>query len=731
MKKFIYTLMFALPMICTGCDRESISYGDEQGRLLLTVGVDDNLKVTTRALSDEETADLTANCKIRVYDDANLIRTYQGLSSLPSDGLQLVTGNNYSVRVNAGDSVEASFDKRYFEGRKSFSITKDQTTPVNVVCTIKNTVVKVNFDALNDIAESCKMNIGVRKNNTLEFTQETAATSTGYYMLPADSTRLYWEFEAVSKSTGETIKRSGDFAAQGATIYTLTCSFDETETTATGGAILNLMIDSDPIETNTSDFIIYQPPTIVGMDADNNEFDLTATTGFEVGKGEALSVWVSTACPIASVTMQCDKFASLGLGLPSTVIEFVDITDRDKNTLETAGISLIVRNSIGGATAGGGNMGIKFSESFMNTLAATETTYDIYFTATDQQGSKRTVDWKIMVSNDKVVTSEMAAADAWAHKATIRGAVMGDTDNTVTFQYRKSGDSNWTTVAATIKDKSISAELTGLTAGTTYEYRVVDGDMAKKTMTFTTETEAQPENASFENWSTGSDNAVLPAASSSQLWWDTGNHGSITMNKNITNSTTDYYHNGSKCAKLQSQFVGIGSIGKFAAGNVFVGKYLKTDGTDGILGWGRPFTSRPTKMKFYVRYEPGTVEYSSTDNLAKGETDQGQVYVAVGDWAGTYESNTGETWPVVIKTKSSERSLFDPDGEGVIAYGEKTFTETTSGSGLLEVTIDLDYKSLTRKPTAIVIVASASKYGDYFTGGSSVMYLDDMELIYE
>lgn len=31
----------------------------------------------------------------------------------------------------------------------------------------------------------------------------------------------------------------------------------------------------------------------------------------------------------------------------------------------------------------------------------------------------------------------------------------------------------------------------------------------------------------------------------------------------------------------------------------------------------------------------------------------------------------------------------------------------------------------------IIIVASSSKYGDYFTGGDgSIMYLDDLELVY-
>ena len=72
--------------------------------------------------------------------------------------------------------------------------------------------------------------------------------------------------------------------------------------------------------------------------------------------------------------------------------------------------------------------------------------------------------------------------------------------------------------------------------------------------------------------------------------------------------------------------------------------------------------------------------------------------------------------------------------EKIIAYGEWDITSTVQGTdgGLMEFEIPLDYRSLDRIPTYIVVVASASKYGDYFTGsGSSTMWIDDLELVYE
>ncbi|MGL5273520.1 MAG: PCMD domain-containing protein, partial [Phocaeicola sp.] len=57
------------------------------------------------------------------------------------------------------------------------------------------------------------------------------------------------------------------------------------------------------------------------------------------------------------------------------------------------------------------------------------------------------------------------------------------------------------------------------------------------------------------------------------------------------------------------------------------------------------------------------------------------------------------------------------------------YNYTTDGMIRFEIPIEY-FKN--RKPTAIVLVASASKYGDYFSGStSSTMWIDDFELIYE
>ena len=93
----------------------------------------------------------------------------------------------------------------------------------------------------------------------------------------------------------------------------------------------------------------------------------------------------------------------------------------------------------------------------------------------------------------------------------------------------------------------------------------------------------------------------------------------------------------------------------------------------------------------------------------------------------------GKSYPIVVHNvnDSGKQRLFDPSESKVLAYGEHVMTESTSGSDMVEFTIDLDWRNLNIEPSYIIIVASASRYGDYYNGSTgSVMYLDDLELVY-
>lgn len=334
------------------------------------------------------------------------------------------------------------------------------------------------------------------------------------------------------------------------------------------------------------------------------------------------------------------------------------------------------------------------------------------------------------------------SANAWAKMAYLTATDITTTSgtdiSTLKFQYKlkSAGDDAWTDAIATEASGVYTGKTGALDASTTYECRLVnaDGSFQTSPINFTTEAAAELYNGGFDNWYDAS-GVWYPVAEANynggNAFWDSGNKGASMGNANPTLPETSIVHSSGenkKSAKLVSQYVGLGGVlGAFAAGNIYTGHFVKTVGLSGAeIQFGSTFSARPIQLHGYFQYTAGTIDYfgKSTpgDALVKdGGTDMCSIYIALSDADAPYTVNTREGTFVNFQT--------DPN---IIAYGELPTTDCVTTSGWEEFTIDLKYRDLTRQPKYIIIVASASKYGDYFTGSSSsVMYIDDFELVYD
>ncbi|MDE6298003.1 MAG: PCMD domain-containing protein, partial [Muribaculaceae bacterium] len=408
-----------------------------------------------------------------------------------------------------------------------------------------------------------------------------------------------------------------------------------------------------------------------------------------------------------------------------------------------------------------------FSKNFFDALPSSEEEYVIEIHAIDRSG-KRT-DGSLRIANTESAIEVMAPVEAapvpdpanqpmaiTGTKATLTGYLYNPEVNDYGIMYREAGASEWNKVAAKNSGASArkklrsmtraqiatraekvtySVTLTGLKPGTTYEYKSYADDYEKGAVkSFVTESKFVIPNASFEDWSTysaktmlGKKNVVLPwsIGDKNASFWGSGNEGSATANMTLTDKSGDMTHSGSYSARLETK----AALGIIAAGNIFIGSYVETDGTNGVLSLGRLYNgSHPSKLKVWANYRPGNGVTVKDENASflpagfKGGKDHGQIYVAL------------TTEPVEIRTNPNNRKLFDPLEECVLAYGEKTFTENFGPDGsleALEIPIEYNSRANTQAPKYLVIVVSASKYGDFFSGAAgSVFYLDDFELVY-
>ena len=709
--------------------KEDTGIADAEGVLKLSVGVSDKVEVVSRSLASEEQEVLKQNCKIRIYDGETLIQKYQGVENVPSE-IALVNGN-YSVRVTAGDSVAASFEQRFFEGKKDFTITKGQVSTVEVDCGIANTVVAITWDeSLKEAFEGdCQVTV---TSATGELVYSSAnADAKGYFSLPEDNPKLTCKFSA-KKLGGESYEKSTELSdLKSATLYNLNYSYTAVGQDPTGGAALQIKVDETPLAEEEHVITIRQRPVITCKDSEESSYDLEQPMYLEVGAQKDFYLQVATSSSLSSLIIQNEHFTEWGF--IANQFDMLKLDGKDEE-LKAFGISV----SDSKTSLNGDVWTLLFAKELIAKMTANEGSVSTTIEAIDSNGKNRKVVWNIVASNATVVTDEIIPYEVWTSKATLHGTVTGALASTPKFRYRVKNTADWTTVDADLAEHVFSKEITGLTPGTTYEYQAMDGEQASSvTYEFTTETAFQPDNASFEYTQTlkvstfwGQKDCLFFYKEGTEMWWDTGNTGSVTGGKNITTQDSSIKNSGDYSVRLASTSI----MGTFAAGNLFSGKFLGTENTTkGILGWGRPCTSRPTALKVWVRYTPGTVDHGG--HIPEGESDNGIIYVAVGDWQSS-DSQYGAEWPVVVRTKGP--SLFDPKDAGTIGYGEHIFTEnygTDTETSMKEITIPLDYEGYggyNRKPKSIIIVAAASQYGDYYEGSSSsVMWLDDMELIYE
>ncbi|MCM1066750.1 MAG: DUF4493 domain-containing protein [Muribaculaceae bacterium] len=728
----IYIAGAALMALAGACSEEQFDMQGE-GSVKLAATLNSDMEVVSRATD----AELAESCEIWISSTKGLVRKYKGLDNVPTEPIALVTGH-YVAQAWAGDSVSASFDKRAFKGVQEFDVEAGQTAQVQLVCKIANVAVKVDYseaEGLEDVLPDFSMTVGHARGSLIFDGRDER---TGYFMMPSTDKNIAYELKG-TQVNGTDFSFPGVIEnARPGTLYNLKVKYSA-KPSEVGGAIFIIEIDETAIEVKQEIELIAAPKI------EGKGFDIANPVMGEPGSVGRQSVYVISATGLKNIELTSDWFLAIP-ELRGNDVDLLNMSELGASALEAAGLNFNADKSPAD-TAEGTIYQINFEESLTNALSQGDHSFEIK--ATDVKGKSSVATLRFSVSDAPVQTLDPEAATVGAHTAVLRGTVAKDGVENIGFNYRAVGASEWQHVDGVASSRAFdagtvfTASLTGLKGNTAYEYVATADDFVSAVVAgFTTENDQLP-NASFEQW-VKSGKVLLPSADAGNMWWDSGNHGSATMNKNITENSTAYVHSGSYSAMLKSQFVGVDmgftKMGKFAAGNIFAGNYLYTDGTDGELGWGRPWTLRPTKVRLWARYEPGTVQSGkdagSGDHLAVGDLDQGIVYCALMDshtehYTQSKSDYNNTDWPSIIKTKSANRQLFDRNGEHVVAYGEYIFETATDGNGLVQIEFDLNDVNGNLDVANIIFVASASRYGDYFEGGEgSTLYIDDIELVY-
>ncbi|WP_287641947.1 DUF4493 domain-containing protein [Bacteroides sp.] len=367
-------------------------------------------------------------------------------------------------------------------------------------------------------------------------------------------------------------------------------------------------------------------------------------------------------------------------------------------------------------------------------------TGDIGGVSVSVDGTETVYTFTFNVSTEASTKLGAEPANAWSNFAYLEGSILSSSEEldpaSMHFEYKKADAEEWQTISANYNsgNQKFTATLTGLTPATQYTYRLAyeksGNTYASEEVSFTTETTTELHNGNLDAWSQ-SGSTWYPGSSSeagnTTCFWNTSNPGTsqgmgaIGGAVNPTQGVTSPIHTpGGKAAELKSTE----KLSVFAAASLYTGSFLGLDGMSANMEFGKPFTSRPSALHGFYKYTPAVINKVDRTpdgvSIIKDETmDQCAIFIALA------------TKSFQFNNKKEEEYIDYANDPAIIAYGELPSGAATSGDNYTEFTIPLIYKSLTEKPTHIIIVCSASKYGDYMTGGvGSTMYVDDLELLY-
>ena len=712
--------LLLLVLLVSSCSRvEETYYVPGEGGIRIDLATE---LPATRADVTESSLNVD-DFKVEILNSKKVIfkrwATFGEYKTQENTAFHMNAGGPYTVRATYGDSLASGWDAWFFMGEQVFEVKPQQTAELSVTCRMANVKVAVAYgENLQADYQDYKATVS-NSRGRLVFEKDRAEA--GY--IPVGT--LTVDMELTDASGKKWYFRSGEVSAAAGDYITLNL---DTKQAPQGSLDLTLSVDystnDKTVEVGITDaFLPAEKPvlSLTGFDAESGQLSFVESN--DPGEASVTLTWDPKASPVKSLKLKSESEYFKEHGLPAEV-DFCSLTSTDRDLLLNAG--LLFPEMSGEMTA---NMvklefdGLAPKLEYDDDEAANTHTFIIE--ATDSKDNVVTKTVTIVPIQASKSLSEIQPGNVWARRAYLTLNTDGDPSK-LTVQVKENGTELWYTPEGTeysVSGKTSAATVKGLKSNTKYAFRAVyNGFAAAEAPEMTTETEQQPENASFEEWKEwdytvynlwpkASQTNYAPYKDDSSIWWDCNNSETTPENRTISSNypwksfPMVSYVNGRKQGKAaQLMLIAISNTATggtapsptVGLGKIFTGVY------DGVQG--RPFSSRPSKLTFWYKYES-----VNSDNF--------KVYISM------------------------------KNGDTVI--GEGSYTSSESKTDWAECAVDITYSRTDLVADTIYIeFVSASdtekwKYanniGDIVYGGDktadvhrgSILTVDDLELIYE
>ena len=727
-KEKVFSMHLLLLVLLTfSCSRkENAVYEPGMGGVRIDLATE---APATRAEMTDNTLDLDPDdFKVEIINRSGVIfkrwATFAEYKSQDDPTVQMNAGGPYTLRATLGDSTASGWDAWFFKGEQQFTVEPQETVDVSVVCRMANVKVAVNYgpNVISDY-ESYRTIVSSSRG-CLDFDMEHKDEAGWMPVAPltvdvelTDGDGKTWYFRNGSQISAA----PGDF-------ITLNLDTEEIPSQEVG-----LVISVDRT-TNDSTVNVELPFYMLPEDApllvpEDGGFDAEGNLSMVEGTGPNANISLNASAGLAGCVMTVSSPYLQSLGWPES-LDFLNLSPDEKSIIERDGLVYTVDAE---STMGAIDLSA-VARKFVHSEDAAANTHIFTIKITDVKGKTAEATFVITPKAADKSIAEIPEANVWA--ARIENVVLGTADGDPGLLYPevKTEDGQWTRpafISTSVSGTSNTFTITGLAPGTKYSVRARYNNGASETVReVTTEAAQQVGNAGFEEWTDDTFEFITGLSifskdhtiawyhpwGNGEKWWDVnskytmpGDYSLISLDPNRCNFPSVAYtlenpKTGSKSAMLYTVWVGydVDNIDSLSAGELFIGQ---ADDSGNHSVEGHDFSSRPSAVKFAYRY----TSHNSETFYVKAE-----IKAADGTVIGSFEST---------------------DGGAADSWTEKSIAVNYSDMTKKAATIYLQFKSSSAQtPSYSEDVPMTVGPGNTYSTGcriGSILYIDDIELIYE
>ena len=278
-----YLFILAGALLSGACAQEGPE-GAADGEGTLT------LRLLTGTRADGDGYDARDYGSVRIYNAEGLIRAYACSPESPMpESLDLsLRAGEYTIEAEAGDRTPASFDRRSYAGKETFTVAAGEKRELEVRCKLLNSLVEVRFD------ETIRRNFGTdfRADLCAAETFDAEAVESGRVpslrftddgegcFLPDEGTEtICWRFTGTHAERGEITKTGfiGEVKPAGKYILTLRYSKD------LGGEV-SFTLEIDDTTDDSDDVILVNPAPSIRWGGNDLEERYPMSEGMQIGR---------------------------------------------------------------------------------------------------------------------------------------------------------------------------------------------------------------------------------------------------------------------------------------------------------------------------------------------------------------------------------------------------------------------------------------------------------------